>query len=57
MTDTERLILQGLVAAIDLSCLNAKALGVYHDASARNAQEKIEAALDSQMANEVDNLK
>ena len=57
MTDTERLILQAHAAQLDLLRLIAKALGAYHDDRAKNVEEKIEAALDSQTADEVDSLK
>jgi hypothetical protein len=57
MTDTERLILKSQAIQLDLLCLIAKALGAYHDGAAKNLQEKIEAVLDSQTADEVDALK
>ena len=57
MTDTERLILQAHAAQLDLLRLIAKALGAYHDDRAKNVEEKIEAALDSQTADEIDALK
>lgn len=57
MTDTERLLLKAAAVQLDLACVIAKAVGAYHDASARNLQEKIETILDSQTAEEVDALK
>jgi hypothetical protein len=67
MTDTERvivneadlkkLVLKAHVAELDLLREIAKAVGAYHDGSAANLQEKIEAVLDSQTADEVDALK
>lgn len=57
MTDTERLLLHAAAAQLDLLCLIAKAVGAYHGGAARNLQEKIEAVLNSQTADEVDRLK
>jgi hypothetical protein len=57
MTDTERLLLQAAGAQLDLLCLIAKAVGAYHDGSARHLQEKIEAVLDSETAEQIDALK
>jgi hypothetical protein len=57
MTDIERLILQAHAAQLDLLRLMAKALGAYHDGRAKNVEEKIEAVLDSQTADEIDALK
>jgi hypothetical protein len=57
MTDLERIQLQAAAAQLDLLCLIAKAIGAYHDGSARHLQEKIEAMLDSETAEQIDALK
>lgn len=57
MTDLERIQLQAAAAQLDLLCLIAKALGAYHDGSARHLQKKIEVILDSQTADEVDGVR
>ena len=55
MTDTERLILQGLAAALDtLRHIAHGTQTVLPDTRAHLVQEKIEAVLDSQTADEVD---
>jgi hypothetical protein len=54
MTDIERLLLQAAAAQLDLLRKIAHAAGVYHDGGAENLQEKIDAMLDSQTADEVD---
>jgi hypothetical protein len=57
MTPTERLILQALAVNLELSLVNAKALGAYHDNRPKLVLEQIEATLDSATADEVDALK
>jgi hypothetical protein len=57
MSPIERLILQALAVNLELSLVNAKALGAYHDNRPKLVLEQIEAVLDSATADEVDNLK
>jgi len=57
MTDTEKLILEGLEAALDATRHIAHAVETTLPGSIRLVQEKIEAALNSATADEIDALK
>jgi len=57
MTDIEKLILEGIAALIQLGRDTATSAGVYHGGGAKVVQDKIEAALNSATADEIDVLR